>query len=216
MKDSKSSGTIPPLKSSDGNNDNIYFTDLEKANCLNNFFVSVSTVNDTNATLPPFNLKTDHTLDTILINESEIRDMVKILQTNKACGNDLISHRMLKGTITSVSKPLTILFNKSINEGHFPTSWKLANVIPIFKKGCPQTPSNYRPISLLSCVGKLMERIMFKHIYNHLHSQQLIYKRQSGFLPGHSTVYQLIDIYHQICQALDARQSTCMFFLRYL
>ncbi len=57
-----------------------------------------------------------------------------------------------------------------------------------------------------------MERIMFKHIYNHLHNQQLVYDRQSGFLPGHSTVYQLIDIYHQICQAFDARQHTCMVF----
>ncbi len=120
----------------------------------------------------------------ININESEVRDIITILQTNKACGYDLISHRMLKGTITSVSKPLAILFNRSVNECQFPMAWKLASVIPIFKKGCPQTPSNYRPISLLSCLGKVMERIMFKHIYNHLHSHQLIYNKQSGFLPA--------------------------------
>ncbi len=135
VKDSKSSGVIPPLKNNDGNNDNYYFSDFEKANCLNNYFVSISTVNDTNATLPPFDLKTDQVLDMIVISESEVSDILKILLTNKACGNDLISHRMLKGTVTTVAKPLSILFNRSVNEGHFPTSWKLASVIPLFKKG---------------------------------------------------------------------------------
>ncbi len=57
-----------------------------------------------------------------------------------------------------------------------------------------------------------MERVMFKRIYNHLYTNQLIYNRQSGFLPGHSTIYQLIDIYNQICQSFDARQTTCMVF----
>ena len=57
-----------------------------------------------------------------------------------------------------------------------------------------------------------MERIMFKHFYNYLHENSLIYKNQSGFLPGHSTVYQLIDIYNQICKAFDDKKSTCMVF----
>ncbi len=131
---------------------------------------------------------------------------------NKACGSDTISHRMLKGTASTISKPLSILFNRSLSECHFPTPWKEASVIPLFKKDCPHTPSNYRPISLLSCLGKIMERIMFKNIYNHLHANHLIYDRQSGFLPGHSTVYQLIDIYDQICQSFDAHQHTCMVF----
>ncbi len=57
-----------------------------------------------------------------------------------------------------------------------------------------------------------MERIMFKHIYNHLYTNKLIYDRQSGFLPGHSTVYQLIDIYDQICNSFNNKQHTCMVF----
>ncbi len=119
---------------------------------------------------------------------------------------------MLKGVATTISKPLSILFNRSLTECKFPSSWKEASVIPLFKKDCPHTPSNYRPISLLSCLGKVMERIMFKNIYNHLHSNHLLYDRQSGFLPGHSTVYQLIDIYDQICKSFDAHQYTCMVF----
>ena len=84
--------------------------------------------------------------------------------------------------------------------------------MPLFKKGDASLVSNYRPISLLSCIAKLMERTVYKHLYNHLLDNNLIYAKQSGFLTGHSTVYQLIDIYHQICQSLDNKLNTCMVF----
>ena len=86
--------------------------------------------------------------------------------------------------------------------------------MPLFKKGESHLASNYRPISLLSCVAKLMERVLYKHFYNHLITNDLIYAKQSGFLTGHSTVYQLIDIYHQIALSLDNKSntSTCIVF----
>ena len=84
--------------------------------------------------------------------------------------------------------------------------------MPLYKKRASNLPSNYRPISLLSCIGKLMERLVYKRIYNHLTVNNLIYKNQSGFLRGHSTVYQLIDIFHQICQSIDSKMYTCMIF----
>ena len=75
--------------------------------------------------------------------------------------------------------------------------------------------SKYRPISLLSCVGKLMERCIYKHLYNYLIDNNLIYKQQAGFLTGHSTVYQLIDLYHQIVQSFDKRNHTCVVFVTF-
>ena len=119
---------------------------------------------------------------------------------------------MLKETANTISKPLLILFNQSLQECVFPSSWKHANVMPLFKKGSKHIVTNYRPISLLSCVGTVFERIMFKHIYNFVHTNKLIFENQSGFLPAHSTVYQLIDIYHNICQSFNARQYTCIVF----
>ena len=71
------------------------------------------------------------------------------------------SHKMLKGVSKNVSKSLCILMNRSYDEGIFPDIWKLANVIPIFKKGDKSQPSNYRPVALLSCIGKLQEKIVF-------------------------------------------------------
>ena len=138
--------------------------------------------------------------------------MIATLDPKKAVGEDLISHRVLKATKHSISKPLCMLFNISLQTGIFLAQWKSAIVMPLYKKGQKELSSNYMPISLLSCIGKLMERLIYKHLYNHLISNNLIYGKQSGFLTGHSTVYQLIDIFHQICQGIDSKSYTCMIF----
>ncbi len=210
MKDSAKGGyTIPPLIKTD---QTFATSDQEKANTLNDYFISISSVDDSEAVLPNITLKTNNTLSNIHITEQEIRDVLSNLVTNKASGPDEISHRMLKETRMTISEPLQILFSRSLSSGNYPNIWKIANVMPVFKKGDSSMPSNYRPISLISCVGKVMERVIFKHIYNYLHTNNLIYKYQSGFLPGHSTVFQLIDIYNQICKAFDEKKSTCIVF----
>ena len=81
--------------------------------------------------------------------------------------------------------------------------WKLANLTPIHKKASKQLVSNYRPISLLPICGKLFERIIFKNLYNHLVSNDLITKNQSGFRPGDSTINQLIDLVNDIHKSFD-------------
>ena len=108
---------------------------------------------------------------------------------------------MLKHSSVSLAIPLCLLFNLSLRLHTYPSLWKLAHVTPIFKKGDKSVASNYSPISLISCVGKSFERILFKRVYNHLDSNSLIYKYQSGFLPGHSTVHHLIESIHNTCLA---------------
>ena len=105
-----------------------------------------------------------------------------------------------------------MLINKSLQDSKFPDKWKLSLVMPLFKTGETDLPSNYRPIALLSNVGKIMEMNVHKLIHNHVLSNTLVYSKQSGFLAGHSTVYQLIDMYHQICLSIDSKQYTCMTF----
>ena len=102
--------------------------------------------------------------------------------------------------------PLKLIFNNILSTGVFPKLWKLANVIPIHKKGSKQLSSNYRQISLPIC-GKIFEKIVFKHLYNYLISNNLITKNQPGCHPGDSTVNQLIGLVNDIHKSFDSRTS---------
>ena len=85
--------------------------------------------------------------------------------------------------------------------------WKLADVIPIFKKGDKQSIKNYRPISLLPICGKIFEKIIFNNLYGYLNSNHLITKNQSGFRPGDSTSNQLLYLVNEIHQAFESNGS---------
>jgi hypothetical protein len=100
-----------------------------------------------------------------------------------------------------------MLFDKSLHQNIFPTDWKLANVIPLFKAGDTSFPSNNRSVSLLSCVSKLKTKV-FRHIFNHVKENKLLCKFQSDFLPSCSTTHQLVELYHRILLALDSKQFT--------
>ena len=216
VKNKNTSDSMPPLITFSDGSRNVYcFSDEEKAECLNNFFTSIWNVDDSNTHLPIFQVKYPNTLSDISdisCTDPEIEILINSLNPNKSTGPDNISNRMLKAVAKEISVPLSILFNRSFAEGVFANSLKVWNVLPLYKKDDKSLPSNYRPISLLSNIGKLQERIIFKHIYNHLHENILFYKYQSGFLPNHSTTYQRIDIYHHICQTFDNDQFSCMFF----
>ena len=85
---------------------------------------------------------------------------------------------------------LTNLFNISLWQKQFPVLWKDANVIPVYKKDSPLKPENYHPISLLSCLGKIMERRIHKHLFSYLKLNNIISPYQSGFQSGDSTINQ--------------------------
>ena len=111
--------------------------------------------------------------------------------------------------------PLTLLFNRSLQLGQVPNQWKLANVSAIFKgKGSPDDPSNYRPISITSCIGKILEFFFFKYLYNYLQENDILTKFRSGFRPKDSTVNQLLEIYQTIIENLDKgkdiKMETCL------
>ena len=107
----------------------------------------------------------------------------------KAGGPDLISPRLLREGADILALPYSIIFNRSLDQGYFPSSWKEANVTPIYKKDDKSLPSNYRPISLLSQSAKVMERCVHKYLYNYVISNHILTPLQSGFVHGDSTTY---------------------------
>ena len=91
----------------------------------------------------------------------------------------------------------------SFNTGTHPELLKIAKTIPVFKKGSRMTVSNYRPISLLSNLNKIFEKIIFNRVYNFLEEHEILYKYQFGFRKAHSTNHALISITEQVRNALD-------------
>ena len=137
----------------------------KKADLLNRYFSSISTINDENHVVPNFLPRSEQTLNNVRINISDVMDILKLLELGKATGHDGISHHMLKYSAETISVPLFILFNRSLTMGLFPDYWKLASVMPSFKRGNKSLTSNYRPIAILSCVGKVFKRVVYKYLY---------------------------------------------------
>lgn len=176
----------------------------QKANMLNRYFSSQTHINDQNKQPPQLPLATDSVLDSILISAQDIKDVLENLDEKKACGPNHSSPRLLKAGATILSRPLSIVFNRSLRQGYFPSLWKDGYITPIHKKDDKSLPSNYRPISLLDPIGKTMERCVHKRLYNYIFSNQILTPFQSGFVHGDSTTYQLIHTYHTFCEAVDS------------
>ncbi|XP_053383663.1 uncharacterized protein LOC123535923 [Mercenaria mercenaria] len=171
IKSSSDNSQIPVLKQND-----IYYTDnVDKANLLNTYFQAQTITDDSNKQL--LSIHTNQTaplLDSISITQEEVAITLQSLTLGKAAGPDNINNRVLKELSQELAKPLCDLFNYSLSIGKVPTEWKLANVCAIFKKNDPKEVSDYRPISLLSTISKVMEKIIHKHVFNFFVSNNAI------------------------------------------
>ena len=147
--------------------------------------------------------QSDNMLNSVQFTPYEVETVLKSLKTGKASGPDSINNRILKELSQPLSYPLCDLSNYSIATGKVPAIWKQANITPIFKKNDVSDLTNYRPISLLSSIGKVLEKLVHKRIFNFFRDNQVITTLQSVFVPGDSTVNQLVDIYNTFCKALD-------------
>ena len=108
---------------------------------------------------------------------------------------------------------LTDLLNTSLMQCTVPDIWKRANVSPVHKKDDKGSVDNYRPISLLSSVGKTMEKLVHKHVRNYLLEKSIITSFQSGFTAGDSSVYQLVELYNTFLPGPGRRQRGSFRFL---
>ena len=164
--------------------------------------------------VPDFHDRTGSSVTDMLVTSAKVRKLLQNLDSSKAGGEDGLTNRMLKLVSNSIDVPLCKLFNLFLTEGHFPDVWKLGIVVPIFKgKGSKSDPVNYRPVTLLNAVSKVFERAVYEVILEHLQKNNLLFERQSGFVPGHDTQKQLIDIVHHILQNNESNKATRGVFL---
>ena len=130
---------------------------------------------------------------------NEMNDILKNLRDRKSPGPDKVSNEMLKNLGNKAKQKLLDIFNQSWKLGSVPQSWKDANMLPIHKKGKNKKDAkSYRPISLTSCIGKVLESMINKRLVWHLESNQIITPQQAGFRQHHSTEDQVTYVSQMI------------------
>ena len=141
----------------------------------------------------------------------EVITVLSILNNNKAHGPDGIPACLLTETSSQIAPLLCALFNKLLHCGVLPDDWKLANVIPVHNLDEKSYVENYRPISLLPLISKVLERCVFQNIKHHVYQQ--IYPYQHGFILQKSCVSQLVEVFEQIGRKLDNGKQIDVIYL---
>ena len=166
------------------------------------FFMSVFTEED-NDEVPDMDMRTEAKMEKFEISKEEVHKLLQKVNTSKSPGPDEIHPRMIKELGDELSTPLHILFNRSLKEGKIPTGWKMANITAIHKKDDKDDPNNYRPVSLTSIIGKLLETIVRDKISDHMTKNKLFSTKQYGFIKGRSTLLQMLTVMNKWTGWLD-------------
>ena len=142
------------------------------------------------------------------IDEGYILKQLTDLNPQKSSGVDNISGKFLKDGAKVLALPISQICNLSIKHSIFPRDCKIAKIVPLYKKGCRTDPKNYRPISLLPIVSKIIERTVHKQLQEYLDNSDILYKFQSGFRSNHSTDTSLSYLSEKILSGFDSGQLT--------
>ncbi|CAM5095950.1 unnamed protein product [Natator depressus] len=186
--------------------------DVEKANVLNAFFASVFT-NKVSSQTAALGSTAWGGGDQPSVEKEVVRDYLEKLDVHKSMGPDALHPRVLKELADVIAEPLAVIFENSWRSGEVPEDWKKANVVPIFKKGKKEDPGNYRPVSLTSVPGKIMEQVLKESILKHLEERKVIRNSQHRFTKGKSCLTNLIAFYDEITGSVDEGKAVDMLFL---
>ena len=190
----------------------------------NEFCKHFSSIGETFANkIPPSSKEISEHLNSIPQNEkciflnptdsTEIRELINDLVPKSSSGHENLLNKLLKRLLPAVIEPLTIIFNKSLTEGVFPEAMKKAYVVPLYKANDQQETNNYRPISLLLTLSKLLEKIMYKRTYSFLETNNQIYKSQYAFITSHSCENAICEFVSEIIKGKQDGMYTLAVFL---
>ena len=142
----------------------------------------------------------------------DIIDVINQLKPKHSLDPSNLSMVILKQVSNQICMPLKHIVNLSLATGEIPLQMKTAKIVPIFKSGDPTDINNYRPISLLSSFGKILEKIVSNKLVTFLESNKLISTQQFGFRTGHSTVHPMMLLLNQLTSALNAKKHSIVIF----
>lgn len=189
------------------------------SNTFNNYFSTIvdsikAKIHPTSTTFSRF-LK-NHNQNSFFLQPTtaiEVENCITSLSHRKASGPYSLPIKILKLLKADISIPISKIINLSFSNGIFPSLLKVSKVIPVFKKGSPIEVSNYRPISLLSNIEKIIEKIMYSRLVGFLNKNKVISDKQFGFRKGFSTSHALLSITERILKALDDGNFACGVFV---
>ena len=148
-----------------------------------------------------------------LTNQLEVEKLIKNLPNKSSSGHDKVSNTLLKGLSSSISYPLTIIFNQSISQGIFLDIMKVAEVILLYKGKETDKVVNYHPISLLMTISKVPEKIVYARVYGFLETNGILYESQYGFRNKQSCKQAITKLLGHILQAKEVGHSSASIFL---
>lgn len=191
--------------------------DKEIANCFNKYFSSIGRELSSKILKPVIPLTKMKTINASIYlhdtDETEVENMIDDIKPNKAPGLDRITSNTLRSISRYVKKPIAYIINRIFETGQFPTCLKKGLVRPLFKKGDQNTMSNYRPISLISNISKIVEKIMKKRIIAFLDKYNFFSDKQFGFKHGISTENAIVYLTNNIYSRLDQDKPVLCVFL---
>ena len=174
------------------------------ADCLSLFVTKVTPQQQSNETT---------NFRILSVDELFVASQLKSLKANKATGLDKISARLLKDAADEITPSITLLLNRSTSSHTFPSIWKCAKVIALFKSGDKESAANYRPISLLPTLSKLLERAVHTQIYEYLARNTILNEKQFGLQPKCSTTTSLTNFADAILAKMENWQLCGAVFL---
>ena len=144
---------------------------------------------------------------------NELKNAFFSLNINKSPGHDGVSFNVIKKCFGESCEPLKYLFNLLIVKGLFPHDLNIAKVTPIYKADNSSNISDHRPIYVLPCFSKMLERIMYNLLQKYLKDQNILNDKQFGFRTGHSTEHMIAQLVDQIYEAFEKNEYTLGVFI---
>jgi len=145
----------------------------------------------------------------------EIENIIKSLKAKESYGYDGITTKILTISAPFISSPLSYIFNRSMLSGIFPTRLKYATITPVLKNGDKKNVANYRPISILPSFSKILEKIIYIRLMNHLETNNILAAEQFGFRTSSSTEQALFNFINNILNEFKKKTMFEVFSLTY-